>query len=128
MSGQPLEPRRAEEITDQAVDARAARVQPGRLAGHQHPGAVVMAGTSPEPRAVRNKWLLPDDGIIDELAVEIAASGQRVVRLTRAERRAAAARITAAGGNAYTIAKRLRMQYAAACVLGASIAETEGAT
>ena len=87
-----------------------------------------MAGTSPEPRAVRNKWLLPDDGIIDELAVEIAASGQRVVRLTCTERRAAAVRILAAGGNAYTIANRLRMQYSSARVLAASIAETEGAT
>ena len=83
-----------------------------------------MAAASPEPPAARNTWLLPDDGIIDELAVEIAASGQRLVRLTREELRSAAVRILAAGGNAYTIAKRLRMQSASARVLAASITET----
>ena len=37
--------------------------------------------------------LLPEDGIIDELAIEIAASGVRRVRLTHRERRLAIARI-----------------------------------
>ena len=75
-------------------------------------------------RTPRNLWVLPDDGIIDPVAVEIAASGQRPVRLTTAERRAAAARILAGGGTAGVIAQRLRMSYAAARVLAASIAET----
>ena len=115
MNGQPEDPRQGKET----VAGRAAGVQPGRLAGLQHPAAVVIVASSP-----RSNWLLPDDGIVDEVAVEIAASGKRIVRLTCTERRAAAVRILAAGGNAYTIAKRLRRQYASARVLAASIAET----
>jgi hypothetical protein len=86
----------------------------------------MMADSTPAPRTANSKWVIPDDGIIDPIAVEIAASGQRMVRLTRAERRAAAARILARGGTAWTVASRLRMQYAAARVLAASIAETSG--
>jgi hypothetical protein len=71
-----------------------------------------------------DRWVIPEDGIIDPVAVAIAASGQRRVRLTRAERRVAAARILATGGTTRTIAKHLHMQYAAACVLAASITET----
>ena len=48
--------------------------------------------------AVYTSWLLPDDGIIDPVAVEIAARGTRRVRLTARERRAAAALIVARGG------------------------------
>lgn len=32
------------------------------------------------------RWVLPDDGVFDEVAVAIAISGERRVRLTRAER------------------------------------------
>lgn len=51
--------------------------------------------------------LLPDDGIIDLVAVDIAARGQRIVRLTARERRLAADRILAAGGDLRTVAERL---------------------
>jgi hypothetical protein len=50
---------------------------------------------------------LPDDGIIDPIAVEIAARGIRPVALTRAERQLAADRILARGGTPAHICQRL---------------------
>jgi hypothetical protein len=58
----------------------------------------MMPSSTPAPKTIYRRWVLPDDGIIDPIAVEIAAGGQRPVRLTRAERRATAARILAKGG------------------------------
>ncbi len=76
--------------------------------------------TPPRPR-----WVIPDDGIIDHLAIEIAATGIRPVALTRAERRLAAALILAAGGTPYVISKRLHLSGQTARVLAAAIqAET----
>ncbi len=66
-------------------------------------------------------WLLPDDGIIDPVAVEIAANGTRRVRLTAPERRAAAALIVARGGTAHEVAWRLCMSGYAAKQLAASV-------
>jgi hypothetical protein len=60
---------------------------------------------------------LPDDGIIDPIAVEIAASGIRPVALTAAERRLAAARILVGGGTPYLISKRLRVSGTTALAL-----------
>ena len=84
-----------------------------------------MPDSTPARETARRKWVIPDDGIIDPVAVEIAAAGRRSVRLTLPERRAAAARILAAGGTAWTIARHLRMTYAAARVLAASVTETQ---
>jgi hypothetical protein len=84
----------------------------------------VIPDSTPTSEITGKKWVIPDDGIIDPIAVEIAASGQRPVRLTLSERRAAAARILAKGGTAWTIAKHLRMTYPAAKVLAASVTET----
>jgi hypothetical protein len=84
----------------------------------------VKPDSTPSARRTGNKWVIPDDGIIDPIAVEIAASGQRPVRLTLAERRAAAARILARGGTSWTVAERLRMAHRDAKVLAASITET----
>ena len=50
-----------------------------------------MPDSTPAPETTGRKWVIPDDGIIDPIAVEIAASGKRPVRLTLPERRAAAA-------------------------------------
>jgi hypothetical protein len=86
----------------------------------------MMPDSTPAAKTTYSRWVIPDDGIIDPIAVEIAASGDRMVRLTRAEWRAVAARILAGGGTATTIAIRLRMQYAAARMLAASIAGTAG--
>ena len=54
-------------------------------------------------------WMLPDDGIIDQVAVEIAVQGERRVALTAPERRAAAEKILARGGTVKVIAERLCM-------------------
>jgi hypothetical protein len=67
------------------------------------------------------QWLIPDDGIIDPVAVEITAAGIRRVRLTVPERRAAAALILARGGTANDIAVRLYISGQAAAALAASI-------
>jgi DNA-binding CsgD family transcriptional regulator len=67
------------------------------------------------------EWDIPDDGIIDDIAVRIAASGQRRVRLTRAERRLAAALIIARGGTSYRVAKHLGISSWAARTLVDSI-------
>jgi hypothetical protein len=68
-------------------------------------------------RARGDAWLLPDDGIIDRIAVEIAARGERKVALTAPERRAAAELILAHGGTAQVIAERLCMTDRAASAL-----------
>jgi hypothetical protein len=66
-------------------------------------------------------WLLPDDGIIDPVAVEIAARGTRRVRLTAPERRAAAALVLARGGSATDIASRLHISGSSARDLATAI-------
>jgi hypothetical protein len=67
------------------------------------------------------EWIIPEDGIIDAIAVQIAASGQRRVKLTRTERRLAAALILACGGNAYQVHKRLGVSSSTAHALVASL-------
>jgi hypothetical protein len=69
-------------------------------------------------------WLLPDDGIIDPVAVEVTAAGTRRVRLTIPERRAAAALILARGGTSGDIAARLHISGGSAAALAASIRAT----
>jgi hypothetical protein len=63
--------------------------------------------------------VLADDGIIDMVAVDIAARGTRPVPLTRAERQLAAARILARGGTPYLVAKRLHVSGTTALALAA---------
>ena len=63
--------------------------------------------------------MLADDGIIDLIAVEIAARGTRPVALTRAERQLAAARILARGGTPNLISKRLHVSGTTALALAA---------
>lgn len=67
------------------------------------------------------EWVIPEDGIIDALAVQIAASGQRRVRLTKLERRMAAALIIARGGTTWDVGKRLFISYSTANALAASL-------
>lgn len=66
---------------------------------------------------------LPEDGIIDHLAVAIAVSGTRRVQLTRAERQLAAAAILARGGNYRLVAVRLHVSGTTARALTARSAE-----
>lgn len=51
--------------------------------------------------------LLPDDGTIDAIAVDIAVKGTRLVRLTNTERELAAHRIILSGGTVETIQHHL---------------------
>ena len=67
----------------------------------------------------RRRWALSGDGIIDPIAVEIAARGMRTVALTRAGRQLAAARILARGGTPYIISKRLHVSGTTARALAA---------
>ena len=69
----------------------------------------------------RAVWLLPEDGIVDPLAIDLAARGVRAVALTPTERRIAAALILAAGGTPNTIAKRLHMAHSNARALAAQL-------
>jgi hypothetical protein len=62
---------------------------------------------------------LADDGIIDPIAVELAARGTRPVALTRSERQLAAAAILARGGTPYVIATRLHVSGTTARTLAA---------
>ena len=72
-------------------------------------------------RRSRNSWVLPDDGIVDEIAMAIAAAGTRPVALTRTERRLAAERILASGGTPYLISRRLHVSGQTALALAAAI-------
>ncbi|MEV5747167.1 hypothetical protein AB0L00_05060 [Actinoallomurus sp. NPDC052308] len=65
----------------------------------------------------RTARLLPEDGILDPIAIDLAARGIRPVALTPTERRLAAARILAAGGTATTLARRLRTSHTTARAL-----------
>jgi hypothetical protein len=69
----------------------------------------------------RSAWTLPDDGITDYLAIEIAASGERPVALTATERWLAAARILARGGTAWQITSRLHVSHSTARRMAAAI-------
>jgi hypothetical protein len=71
--------------------------------------------------AARAKWLLPEDGIIDPVAIEIAARGTRRVRLTTTERRMAAVLILDRGGSSNDLAQCLCLSGHAARALAASI-------
>lgn len=57
--------------------------------------------------------LTPDPSYVDPIAVDLACAGEPV-RLTRAERRAAAERLTAAGLRPFQVAQRLSRRGAAA--------------
>ncbi len=72
-----------------------------------------------------NPWLLPEDGIVDEIAVELTVRGVRRVALTPGERLAAAALILASGGTRYPIAKRLHISGSTAKRLADAITATK---
>ena len=58
--------------------------------------------------ARKPRWVLKDDGDVDEVAVRRAAAGEPI-QLTRGERAAAARRIVAAGGGPSQLAARLHL-------------------
>jgi hypothetical protein len=88
--------------------------------------------TAPAPAArhhygPRSPWVLPEDGIIDPIAVELAATGTRRVALTPGERLAAAARILATGGTPYVISRRLGCNCRAGHALAAAVTSDRAA-
>ena len=85
------------------------------LSGHRH------------PRRRPTRWVLPEDGIVDEVAVAIAAAGTRPVALTRTERWLAARRILAAGGTPYLISERLHVSGRTALAMAATINAAQAA-
>ncbi len=66
-------------------------------------------------------WELPEDGIVDWIAVALATAGTRPVALTRTEREIAAARIVAAGGTRRDLSVRLQLPERAAGELYADL-------
>lgn len=52
---------------------------------------------------------LPEDGVVDLLAVDLAVAGERPVRLTPTEQQMAARRIIDAGGSRAAIARHLHI-------------------
>ncbi|MQA87262.1 MAG: hypothetical protein GEV03_22195 [Streptosporangiales bacterium] len=79
------------------------------------------------PRTGSQKWLIDDDGIIDPIAIDIAAAGTRPVQLTPTERRLAAAVILARGGTPQQVARRLHMAHHNAAALCADLTRGEAA-
>ena len=72
------------------------------------------------------RFVLADDGIIDPVAVEIAARGTRPVALTHTERQLAAAAILARGGTPYVGEKHLvRIEEAGRSAATASLVDVE---
>jgi hypothetical protein len=61
------------------------------------------------PGEGQDDWLLPDDGIVDEVAVNVAAHGIRKVRLTAKERLLAATEIMFWGGSNLDVITRLQL-------------------
>jgi hypothetical protein len=76
----------------------------------------------------RHPRLLPDDGIIDLIAVHIAASGVRAVTLTAAERQLAAAAILARGGTPYQVSQLLHVSGTTALGLAARCQPAQAAS
>ena len=77
--------------------------------------------------ALRLPGTLPDDDIIDPVAVEIADRGTRPVALTGTERQIAAARILGQGGTPYLISQRLHISGSTALALAARCQPSQAA-
>lgn len=74
-------------------------------------------------RRPRSQWVLPEDGIVDQIAVEFMVKGTRRVPLTPGERLAAAALILAKGGTVNRVARRLHIGHRTARNLSATLTE-----
>jgi hypothetical protein len=57
----------------------------------------------------RSRWERPDDGVVDEVAVDAVVSGERALPLSRPERLLAARKILSAGGGVTLISGRLHV-------------------
>jgi hypothetical protein len=72
-------------------------------------------GGQAEP--TQSDWDLTSDGLYDEVAVTVAANGERLVRLCPTERLSAARLIIQAGGNVRDLQTRLGVNNATALAL-----------
>jgi hypothetical protein len=57
----------------------------------------------------RSRWERPDDGIVDEVAVDAVVSGERALPLSRPERLLATQKILSTGGGVTLISERLHV-------------------
>ena len=96
-----------------SLSARARQPAPPAARGGKRPGP-------------RSRWERPDDGIVDEVAVDAVVSGARALPLSRPERLLAARRILSAGGGVTLIAERLHVSGKAAAELAALAAGRAG--
>jgi len=80
----------------------------------QPAAAAAHARKRPGPHS---RWERPDDGIVDEVAVDAVVSGERALPLSRPERLLAARKILGAGGGVTLISERLHVSSKAAAEL-----------
>ena len=72
------------------------------------------------------RWERPDDGIVDEVAVDAVVSGERALPLSRPERLLAAQKILSAGGGVTLISQRLHVSNKVAAQLARLAASRAG--
>jgi hypothetical protein len=73
-----------------------------------------------------SRWERPDDGIVDEVAVDAVISGERALPLSRPERVLAARKILSAGGGVALISERLHISGKVAAKLAGLAAARAG--
>ena len=112
------------------VEVLAAEADPARLLAAVLAASVAGAPPPEVPRPPRKrhlgKWERADDGVVDEIAVGLVASGEaertgRVIPLSQRERLLAAARIVKAGGGVWLICERLHVSGTVAAELHAQV-------
>lgn len=74
----------------------------------------------------RPRWERPDDGIVDEVAVDAVVSGERALPLSRPERLLAVRKILGAGGGVTLISERLHVSSRVAAALAGLAAGRAG--
>ncbi len=105
--------RRVQALTVALESAHARQLVPSAAAARQRPGP-------------RSRWERPDDGIVDEVAVDAVVSGERALPLSRPERLLAAEKILSAGGGVTLIGERLHVSGKVAAELAALAAGPAG--
>lgn len=92
--------------------------RPTKAHGLCHPD--YMAGLRRRGKTLRptqSDWCITSDGIVDDVAVCIAASGERLVRLTPTEQLSAARLILESGGDVHDLQARLGINHTTALAL-----------
>lgn len=116
----PLTPEQRERkrTTDRARSSRLWREDPEyreAQKARERKAYVRKHGERPEGKRYRNRpsgispWLIPEDGIVDDIAVEVAVSGARRVRLTPTEHCLAVEQMVRQGSSIKEIARHIGM-------------------